>query len=213
MSRPAIDRGALIDSWSDGTPLSRHILAEVTHLDRVGHRWGEPSPLAPLDPVPGCEDCPTCETLRAGGDYEDAGLAATIVKRLAQRRPADRYVRARKAVLDWAAYGCTLPSADTLVALAGAVPGALREARPAGRRERQPLPVEAARQADILEVAERLGLGRPEKPFRSAREHVVRCFIHDDEKPSLRLDAALRVLREGKGRPHDRGARRRTVDA
>ena len=49
---------------------------------------------------------------------------------------------------------------------------------------RKPLDVEAARRVPILELAGRLGL----QPVRQGRQWLARCPLHDDRRPSLRLD-------------------------
>lgn len=48
------------------------------------------------------------------------------------------------------------------------------------------LPVEEARHVSILQLVERLGLG-PAR--RVGKEYVIRCFMHDDQRPSLSLNA------------------------
>jgi DNA primase len=50
---------------------------------------------------------------------------------------------------------------------------------------RQPLNVEAARAVPILDVARRLDLGEPR---RAGRELHVRCPLHEDRRPSMRLN-------------------------
>jgi hypothetical protein len=55
----------------------------------------------------------------------------------------------------------------------------------AAGRERAPLDIEAARQASIVDVARRLGLGEPRKV---GREYLVRCPLHEDSRPSMRLN-------------------------
>ena len=84
--------------------------------------------------------------------------------------------------------GCTCP-ACTGIPLDHPARASLGPARPA-RRQRaagteEQLDVEAARRVPILDVARRLGLGEPR---RVGREYVVRCPLHDDRRPSLRLD-------------------------
>lgn len=72
-------------------------------------------------------------------------------------------------------------------------PSAERSARvhtPPKRRQRvdtpcRPLDVEAARTIPIVEVAARLGLG---EPTRVGKEYLVRCPLHDDTHPSLRMN-------------------------
>lgn len=60
------------------------------------------------------------------------------------------------------------------------------------RDESEPLPVEEARGVSILDVCRRLGLGDPASHRAGSREFLVRCPLHDDTNPSLRL-------RPGKG--------------
>lgn len=48
------------------------------------------------------------------------------------------------------------------------------------------LNVEAARAVPLLDVVRRLGLN----PIRQGRAWVVRCPLHEDHRPSLRLDPA-----------------------
>ena len=57
---------------------------------------------------------------------------------------------------------------------------------------RPPLDVEGARAVPVVEIAERLGLD-PVQPYRGAREYVVRCPFHPDNRPSLRLNPAKNV--------------------
>lgn len=169
----------------DRPALSRHLIAEIEHVHRRG-------PLGPRDPVPGC-GCALCLTLAAGGTWDDAKLAARIVRTLAQLPPEER----REAAETWAGeVDAVLPAPGVLAALAALEPGAARSWRPrqgmagkgkAGRPPREPLDVLAARRADILAVAVRLGLGEPRKAGRN--EYVVRCPFHDDRRPSLRLRA------------------------
>ena len=54
-----MDYDALIDSWRRGPRLSEHTALEVTYAVAVGHRPGDPPPLKPGEPVPGCA-CPAC---------------------------------------------------------------------------------------------------------------------------------------------------------
>lgn len=172
--------------------------------NRVVERWGtrrgvegqsehtrrdaEFGPVPAGEPVPTCP-CARCETYRAGGDQEDADVAAWLVERLAREtRPADREERAAAAVEGWAEVGCVLPSPGVLRDLAADVPGALP---PRGEeRDREPLPAEEARRVPIRDVTARLGLGEPEGRWGEPR---VLCPFHDDTNPSLRLreDAGL----------------------
>ena len=45
-------------------PLSEHTRLELAHTVHLGYRSGDPPPLAPGDPVPGC-GCPTCTGVSA----------------------------------------------------------------------------------------------------------------------------------------------------
>lgn len=169
----------------DRPALSRHLIAEIEHVHRRG-------PLGPLDPVPGC-GCALCLTLAAGGTWDDAMLAARIVRTIAKLPPEER----REAAETWPAeVDSVLPAPGVLAALAALEPGAARGRTTPPRRRWQkraarPAPealdIPAARRADILAVAVRLGLGEPRKAGRN--EYVVRCPFHDDRRPSLRLRA------------------------
>jgi hypothetical protein len=74
------------------------------------------------------------------------------------------------------------PSALVLTRRATKMPGAVRDPGD----ELPPLPVSAARAVSILSVVERLGLG---DPVRQGREYFIRCPLHDDQHPSLRMNA------------------------
>lgn len=54
-------------------------------------------------------------------------------------------------------------------------------------RQRDVLPVDDARGVPILQVVSRLGLGEPR---RVGKESVLPCPLHDDSRPSLRLNPA-----------------------
>jgi hypothetical protein len=64
-------------------------------------------------------------------------------------------------------------------------------ARTPPRRSRQHLSrrldVDAARAVPLLDVARALGL-EPVQPYPRSRDWLVRCPLHDDSRPSLRLD-------------------------
>ena len=62
-----------------------------------------------------------------------------------------------------------------------AVDDPARARRPRSDRR---LPVEEARAVSILDVARLLGLG---EPVRRGSEYLVRCPLHDDERPSLTI--------------------------
>jgi len=169
----------------DRPALSWHLIAEIEHVHRRG-------PLGPRDPVPGC-GCALCLTLAAGGTWDDATLAARIVRTIAQLPPEERREAAETLAGE---VDAVLPAPGVLAALAALEPGAARSWRPrqgtagkgkAARPPREPLDIPAARRADILAVAVRLGLGEPRKAGRN--EYMVRCPFHDDRRPSLRLRA------------------------
>lgn len=174
MSAPS-NLDAVIDSWGTREGLSEHARLEISASAELG----------PGEPVPGCS-CPRCVCLSTGGDAEDAELADSLVRQLAEVPPEAREELAGEFVADWEDAGFTLPSSDVLVLLAHREPGARLSAELAG--ERNQLPVREARMASILDVVRRLGLGVPESTY--GREHVVRCPFHDDEDPSLTLNAA-----------------------
>lgn len=171
---PEVDWSRIVDSWGTrgGVEGQREHTAWAVEQD----------PVPPETPVAGCE-CVRCETYRAGGDTEDADVAAWLLDRLArQTRPADRQPRAASAVRAWSEIGCALPSPAVLAELAERRPGALP---PRGEEEdRDPLPVEDARRIPIRQVAARLGLGEPVGRWGEPR---VLCPLHDDTNPSLRL--------------------------
>lgn len=186
-----------VAEW-DRAGLSGHARLEVA----VAHRRGRL--LDPEEPVPGC-GCATCLTLAAGGARADARETRDAVDVLAGLHPEDREREAVMIVLACATRGVPLPRPGVLALLAERIPGALREGwqvngcpcercrRPPtrkeeNRRERRrewERAVRAARSVSILEVARRLGLGEPEK---KGGEVVVTCPLHDDSRPSLRLN-------------------------
>lgn len=65
-----------------------------------------------------------------------------------------------------------------------------RKSRNRRTADRTPLDVDTARAMPIVEVAEKLGLGRPK---RIGKEYVCLCPLHEDRTPSLRLDSAQGV--------------------
>lgn len=185
------DVGRLVDGWRDRSApaLSEHLRLELAHAVHVGHRPGDPPPLRLDDPVPGCS-CPTCLTFAAGGDREAATIAERLVHDLSCISPAVRLGAATDAVTIWAEAGVVLPSPGVLAVLAARVPGARRSSAAPTTRRRDLLPVEEARRVPILEVVARLGLG---EPVGRGREVAVRCPLHEDDHPSLRLNAEAGV--------------------
>jgi hypothetical protein len=182
MSGHDVSWGEIITSWSDRTPISQH-------LDREIRCVGETVP-SPIDPVPGC-DCPVCETLVAGGTWEDAAIAEEVVRRLATRPLSRRFKAAAIAVFDWREVNCILPAPEVLVRLVGG--GGRRITRtdtsaksakdPAMRRRRRrvPLPVERARSVPILDVCQRLGI----KLRGVGRSYRGPCPIHGGDGPNF----------------------------
>lgn len=169
-------------------PASPHLRLEALAAARRGR------PLPERAPVPGCA-CPTCVTLAAGGDWHDAANVEDVVCVLAGL-PAQMRVEAARdlaAAAERVNPSTCWPSPGVLALLAKRVPGALRGRAKvtrgrSGRRDLRPaLDVNAARAIPILDVARRLGLGEPRK---AGREWLVRCPLHEDRRPSLRLSAA-----------------------
>jgi hypothetical protein len=189
------DPDRLVAGWSTGRALSQHFDREIVAAFRSSR------PLRPHAPVPGCVGCPTCVTLGLGGTWEDtreAEVAVTVLSNLpmTQRLSAAKAWEAERRRLGRVG---RLPSPGTLTALADVSLGTgARRKRPAGTRtfrgigswDREPMLVEAARAASILEVAGVLGLGEPQ---RAGHEYRVRCPLHEDTHPSLRLSPAKSV--------------------
>lgn len=70
----AAPRDWLVESWCTYRPLLEHTVREIEHAVRVGHQPGEPPPLSPGEPVPGCT-CPECggptmKRRRTGGNSD-----------------------------------------------------------------------------------------------------------------------------------------------
>lgn len=160
-------------------PLSDHLRLELAHVAHVGHDPGDRPPLEPGDPVPGC-DCPRCLMLARGAGPAAAGRVVDLVRFLAKVGPAARLDVA--GAVDATDLDV---SAGQLCRWAARLPWAVRPTPDPGSRDRDELPVEEARRVSILDVARQLGLGEPEK---RGREYVVRCPLHDDHDPSLRLN-------------------------
>ena len=77
--------------------------------------------------------------------------------------------------------GCSCPACTGVTA-----DDPIRSCFRAELKEAGRLPVEEAQRVGLLDVAGRLGLS---EPVRRGREYVTRCPLHDDEHPSLRMDA------------------------
>ena len=168
-----MDLERLIDSWNTAG-MSLHL--------KLAFRCDTASPV-----VPGC-DCLTCLTISGGGSPQDAFEAEMAVEALSRLPPRQRtaaaaaWARERRRLRP----GVVLPRPGVLAARAARVPGAVR-ARRVGRHTAN---VEQARRTSILEVARRLGLG---DPHRRGREWFVRCPLHQDDNPSLRMNADKNV--------------------
>ncbi len=89
------DVARLVDGWCDpARPLSRHLELAVATVHHRGWKEGEPSPLAPGAPMPGC-NCPDCTGLPADHPVRAVPLR-TRHRRAAYRQPLN--VDAAKAV-------------------------------------------------------------------------------------------------------------------
>jgi hypothetical protein len=156
---------------------NRHLDLEIVASHRLSRPLGE------ADPVPGC-GCPTCLTLAVGGTWADAELAEDIVWWLAQMPPEERLGACEAAERERKAkgYGFKFPSSAVLAIAARRILGALRPEVPDSDRE--PLPVEQARGADILDVCERLGvdLRKVGSSYRGP------CPIHDGVHLNFAVD-------------------------
>lgn len=161
--------------------LSKHVRLEVAHAVYSGHQPGDSPPLVEDDPVPGC-NCARCTMLVRGAPPDEAVRVELMVRDLAMIDPSKRLKAA--GLMRGAADDLDLPSAGWLCRRAAEVPGAVEPAQP-DSDDRDPLPVEKARRASIVDVARRLGLGDPEP---RGRERVVTCPFHEDHDPSLRLE-------------------------
>lgn len=160
--------------------LSSHARLEIAHAVHAGHRPGDPPPLDPGDPVPGCA-CVACRALAAGANADGAALAVDVVRDLRRVGPDARLQLAKSWVSGWAADGIVLPDAAALVSIA-------RDLDPRPRRRRREgsrLPVEDARRVSILDVVARLGLGEPVGRWG---EPKICCPFHNDNDPSLTLN-------------------------
>lgn len=156
-----------------------HLSLEVAHVVRV--RGGQAEPLGDRDPVPGCS-CPRC-VLLAMHDLGDLELGVVdlllgnVLPALAERIPVERPALAERFRTEWAESAfLVLPSASLLVELAARMPGARKAPRPV-RDDRDPLPVEQARAADILAACEALGI----ELRRSGKSWRGSCPFHESK--------------------------------
>lgn len=174
----------LLDSWAadPGPPASDHARLEIAQAVHEGHEPGDPPPLAEEDPVPGCS-CVRCVLLARRASLPEARWAESAVRDLARIDPAARLPAV--GLMTEAADDLKTPDPGWLCRRASTLPWAV-EPDPPERDDEDPLPVEEARRTGILDVARRLGLGDPRK---RGREYVVRCPLHDDNDPSLRLNS------------------------
>jgi len=168
--------------------LSRHVVLEVAHVVHIGHRPGDPPPLSPGAPVPGC-GCPVCLTLAVGGTWDDGRHAEEMVLFMALFPPSERAdaVEAARTETEALEYTRVLPSPGVLSLLAARVPGAVREPKVRTRRRSRwddtPLPIKEARAIPILDIAELLGLHlrRVGNSWRGP------CSIHDGDGPNFSI--------------------------
>ncbi len=141
--------------------LSTHLELEI----EASHARGEPLPEG--DPVPGCK-CPECMMQRAGLDDRTIAEAGVIIRRLAKLHPDERLKAAKREIKS---ARLILPSPGWLARLAESEHGARKAYRGPG------LPLEAAKEVPILEVAAALGL----KLKKHALSHRGPCPIHGGE--------------------------------
>lgn len=180
----------LVDSWgTPGTGCSEHIRLEIAHAVHSGHRLGKSPPLDAAVPVPGCS-CLRCLLLSRGASREEVHWAKEVVHDLSRLVPQTRLRVALRVKEVWRGGGLNFPSAGWLCRRAQEVAGAVESDRPAAGDRDPTLPVEAARSASILTVAQQAGL----EPKRRGREWAACCPFHDDADPSLHLNEEKRVF-------------------
>lgn len=161
--------------------LSEHVHLEIAHAVHAGHEPGDRPPLDEADSVPGCS-CTRCLMLGRGADLVLTEAVEGLVRDLARVPPSKRLQVAGMIYAE--ADDLDLPSPGWLCRRAEEVPGAVEPETPSPGERREELPVDAARQASIVEVARAAGL----EPEKSGREWAVVCPFHDDSDPSLHLN-------------------------
>ena len=191
------DRGRLnemearvIENWPDAG-LFQHARLE---LAAVFARGG--IPFEPRVPVPDCT-CVRCRTMAVGGrrveDVQEAEDAVEVLAGLPvdlRMTEASRWAKERNRL----GRDVRIPAPLTLVLMAVQHPGAVRWGStelgvdglppiPAARVDWERM-VDHARAVSTVEVARRLGCG---DPVRRGRELAVRCPLHEDKDPSLRI--------------------------
>ena len=83
--------------------------------------------------------------------------------------------------------GCDCPDCTGIAADAPVRASQLRRCDQRASSWPEPLAVNAARRVSMLEVVQRFGL-QPVKPHPNASEYVVLCPLHNDTRPSLRMN-------------------------
>jgi CHC2 zinc finger len=151
----------VIESWprsSDRQPLSPHLIAEIAW----SHLHG---PLQPGEPVPGCH-CERCTSeLHAWNEQLSTKTYGPVPP--GEPIPSCHCKRCLPEQYIWDPVPAKLP-----------LPAE-------GDREAWNTRVDQARSVSLLDITPALGLGDPK---RQGREYVVRCPLHEDTKPSLRIN-------------------------
>jgi hypothetical protein len=190
------DADRLVKSWARGSfawpPASEHARLEIANAVHLGHRPGDAPPLTPGAAVPRCScfDCIGGKD-RASHFMPPPYTITEYARKLEEIAPdlpeaeKDRLVRRERIYLAHNERQLEARHQWPISAVAADHPPHLSLRRRKKRRELDPLPVDDARAVPILEVVSRLGLGEPR---RAGKEYVLPCPLHDDSRPSLRLN-------------------------